>query len=108
MELRTAGRTYDQIATELGYANRGTVYRMIAEALKAQTVEATQDLRDLERSRLDALQYALWDKAMAGDIKAARAAMNIMARCRMHGLDRVALLPDEPRWPRTVVVPPTN
>lgn len=25
VELRTAGLTYDQIATELGYANRGTV-----------------------------------------------------------------------------------
>src|SRR4051794_7998737 len=73
-----------------GYANRGTVYRIIAEALKAQTMEATDELRSLEKSRLDALQYALWDKAMDGDLKAARTVVRIvMARVRLLELHRV-------------------
>jgi hypothetical protein len=80
-----------------------------SKALNAQTVKATDDLRSLEKGRLDSLQLASWDKAMAGDIEAAGAVMRIvMARCRLLGLDRVELRPDEVRWPRTVVVPPTG
>ena len=48
VELRTAGHTYNQIATELGYANRGTVYRVVANALETQTVEAVDQLRSME------------------------------------------------------------
>ena len=29
VELATQGMTYQQIADELGYANRGTVYRLV-------------------------------------------------------------------------------
>ena len=39
IELRTTGLTYDQIATELGCANRGTVCHVVSEALKTQTAE---------------------------------------------------------------------
>jgi hypothetical protein len=59
VELRTAGLTYDRIAVELGYANRGTVYHVVSEALKAQTLEAVGELRNLEVERLDRLQLAL-------------------------------------------------
>jgi transposase len=48
VKLRTTGLTYDQIAAELGYANRGTVYRLVSEALETQTVEAVD--RGAERS----------------------------------------------------------
>ena len=56
VELKAAGLTYEQIAAELGYANRGTVYRIVSEALKAQTVEGVDQLRSLEVERLDQLQ----------------------------------------------------
>src|SRR5664280_2646650 len=68
VELRTAGLTYDQIAVKLGYANRGTVYRVVAEALKTQTLEAVEELRGLEIERLDSLQLCMWQKAMDGDV----------------------------------------
>jgi hypothetical protein len=71
VELRTAGLTYDQIAIELGYANRGTVYRVVSEALRAQTLEAVAELRSIEVQRLDSLQVAMWQKAMDGDVPSA-------------------------------------
>src|ERR1035437_476859 len=64
VELRIAGVTYEGIAAELGYANRGTVYRVVSEALKKQTVEAVEQLRSLEVERLDTLQHAVWQRAM--------------------------------------------
>ena len=104
VELRTTGLTYDQIAAELGYANRGTVYRLVSEALKAQTVEAVGEHRSLEVERLDKFQVAVWQKAMDGDVSsAAVAARIIMARCRLLGLEGQGQV-DEARS-RTVVVP---
>src|SRR5450759_3628312 len=88
VELRTQGLTYEQIAVKLGYANRGTVCRLVSQALKAQTVEAVDQLRSLEVERLDRLQFGVWQKAMDGDLPSARLAVQvIMARCHLLGLD---------------------
>jgi hypothetical protein len=107
VELRTAGLTYDQIAVELGYANRGTIYRVVAEALKAQTAEAIAKLRSLEVERLDHVQLAMWQRAMDGNVPSATAVVRcIMARCRLLGLDGPSLLGREDPRPRTLVVPP--
>jgi hypothetical protein len=109
VELRTTGLTYDQIAIELGYANRGTVYRVVSEALKAQTLEAVEELRSLEVERLNSLQVAMWQKAMDGDVPSARAVLRvIMSRCRLLGLDGPGLLRVEDPGPRTLVVPPVT
>jgi hypothetical protein len=62
IELRAQGHTYEEIAGELGYANRGTVCHIVSDALNAQTAEAVDTLRSLEVQRLDALQSALWDR----------------------------------------------
>ena len=87
IELVTQGMTYQQVADELGYASRGTVYRMVHQALAQETTEAVDRLRELEVARLDALQAALWDQAMAGDVDAGQAAMRlVLARCRLLGL----------------------
>jgi hypothetical protein len=109
VELRTTGLTYDQIAIELGYANRGTVYRVVSEALKAQTLEAVEELRSLEVERLNSLQVAMWQKAMDGDVPSAMAILRvIMARCRLLGLDGPGLLRGGDPGPRTLVVPPVT
>jgi hypothetical protein len=39
---------------------------MVAKALKADTAEAVENLQQLEGALLDALQQALWAKAMEG------------------------------------------
>jgi hypothetical protein len=109
IELRTAGLTYDQIAIELGYANRGTVYRVVSEALRTQTLEAVGELRSLEVERLNSLQSAMWQKAMDGDVPSAMAVVRcIMSRCRLLGLDGPGLLRAEVPRPRTLVVPPVT
>ena len=68
VELVADGMTYQQIADEMGYSNKGTVYRIVQQALARQTAEAAEELQGLEVARLDALQAALWDRAMAGDV----------------------------------------
>ncbi len=109
VELKAAGLTYDQIAAELGYANRGTVYRLVSDALKAQTVEAVDQLRSLEVERLDRLQFGVWQKAMAGDVPSGMLAIRvIMARCRLLGLDGPGLRSVQDPRLRTVVVPPVD
>jgi hypothetical protein len=79
---------------------------MVSDALKAQTVEAVDQLRSLEVERLDKLQLGVWQKAMDGDVPSAILAIRvIMARCRLLGLEGPAQIRFEAR-PRTVVVPP--
>jgi DNA-binding NarL/FixJ family response regulator len=56
VELRAQGCTYQKIAQELGYANRGTVFRIVSNALASQERVAVDELRSLEAARLDALQ----------------------------------------------------
>lgn len=108
VELKTAGLTYQQVATELGYTSRGTAYNVISKALKEQTAEAVGSLRGLENARLDALQRALWEAAMTGDVQAVNSIVRIVqARVRLNGLeparDGSGVVPGTPR---TVVVPP--
>ena len=104
VQLATEGRTYQEIADELGYANRGTVHHIVYQALARDRKDAVEDHQQLELARLDALQAALWDQAMAGDVEAAREVRAVItARCRLLGLDETT------RWraawvPRTVVL----
>ena len=87
--------------------NRGTVYHIVSDALKAQTAEAVGELRSLEIERLDDIQLALWRSAMQGDVRSAIAiARCITARRRLLGLDRPGLLRVGGSSPRTFVVPP--
>src|SRR4051794_37171455 len=72
VELATDGHTYQEIADQLGYKNRGTVHHIVHDALTRDRREAVEDYQQLELARLDALQVALWEKAMAGDVSAAR------------------------------------
>ncbi len=87
VRLAADGRTYQQIADELGYANRGTVHRLVRQALEAEQVDSVERLRQVEVDRLDALQTGLWDAAMAGDVEAAGTCLRIvLARIKVLGL----------------------
>ena len=100
---------YQPVANALGYTSRGTAYNVVAKALREQTAEAVTDLRELENARLDALQLALWDAAMTGDIKAAVAIVKIVkARVHLNGLEIGQGATRQPSTPRTFVVPSTN
>ncbi len=72
---------------ELGYANRGTVHRLVREALEAQQAESVDLLRTVEVQRPDALQASLWPFALAGHGEAAKACLRIiLARSKLLGL----------------------
>ena len=87
IEMATAGCTYQQIADELGYANRGTVHRIVRQALEVQQAESVELLREVEVRRLDALQTGLWEAALAGDVDAVHACLRIIqARIKVLGL----------------------
>lgn len=60
VELALAGCSYDDIASELGYANRCTAWRTVPRAPKAREVSAVDVFRAEELLRLERLQAASW------------------------------------------------
>ncbi len=88
VELALTGMPYDDIAAEVGYANRGTAWRAVQRALRDRTFEAVDQYREMELSRLDALHSACWGQALAGDLRAVEAVLRVMQqRARLLGLD---------------------
>lgn len=87
--LRKAGASFEQIATQLGYSDRGRAYHDFQAALKAIEAPGVEELRKLELERLDALQVAVWPKAISErDLKAMLVVIRIMERrSALMGLD---------------------
>jgi predicted DNA-binding protein (UPF0251 family) len=87
LRLRSQGLTYRQIASRLG-VNESTAYRRVQRALEAIPFEEVSEYRQLEQVRLDALQQAIWDKAMSGDLRAIDRVLAILQRrAKLLGLD---------------------
>ncbi len=105
VELATQGYTYQQIADERGYANRGTVHRVVQQTLQAVQTENVQALRAVEVDRLEALQQALWDRAMGGNLPPLRPSSASSKRAPVLGLVQTGK-PKRARCtqPQTVVV----
>ncbi len=113
LQLVSKGLTYQQVADELGYANKGTVHHLVQQELGAQLVESVAELRQTEVARLNALQVVLWDRAMSGDLQAAKVVAGIiMTRCRVSGLlsttSREVERASSNCGPRTLVISPTD
>ncbi len=111
VELRAQGLGYAEIARELGYANKGTAHKVISQALEAREANSVDLLRTLELERLDAIHAAIWDTAMAGDVRAVMPLLRISdARCRLLGLHPQRQVKNpKARWdncqgPATVIV----
>ncbi len=84
-----AGLTYQEVADQLGYANRGTVHRIVQQALDRHEAQTLKELRELELARLDGLQAAFYASAEGGDLRAGEFVLKVMAhRCRLLRLDR--------------------
>src|SRR5664279_5036635 len=80
LTLVRAGHSYDEIAADLGYANRGSAYRLTQNALRATVDRLAEDHLGRELARLDALQVPQWDAATSGlDVKAAHLVLKIIA-----------------------------
>lgn len=58
--LRSKGWTYGRIAEELGFADKASAYNAVQKVLKETVQEAGDELRQMERERLDHLSEAAW------------------------------------------------
>lgn len=87
LELVALGKTYDEVAREVGYSHRGSAHRAVFRALGDHEAEGVAHLRALELARLDKLQSSLWESALSGDIPAVSAVLRIIdQRTRLLGL----------------------
>ena len=87
-QLRMAGLSYAQIATQLGYANDSGAYDAVQSGFTKQFNEPTTDIRRLEIERLDVLLTGLWAQARRGDVTAIDRVLKVMERrSRYLGLD---------------------
>jgi hypothetical protein len=59
LQLLGRGYTYDEIADDLGYANRGSAWRLVRNALLANVTAEFEQYRTAEILRLDAIQDEL-------------------------------------------------
>lgn len=91
LSLRQAGANYDQIARQMGYANKGGAYKAVMRALNAAIQErnkAAEDVLELELARLDTMQLGLWSDASKGRWLAVDRVLRIMERRAAYlGLD---------------------
>lgn len=95
VEYRKTGANYRQIAdilTKKGYpCSHSQVIRDVKRALRSLAkleVKETAELRQLEMQRLDALQLALWNLALKGQIAAVLACLSIIEkRIKLFGLN---------------------
>ncbi len=89
VELAIEGRSYDEIAREVGFSHRGSAHRAVYKALREREIHAVDDLRQVELDRLDALQSAIWEGAVNGDTTAAQVVLRIIdQRIRLLGLEQ--------------------
>lgn len=89
VELAIGGASLDQIAVEVGYADRSGAWRAIHRSLDRHEATAVSEMRTLENARLDKIQTILWPLALEGDLKAIDRLLRLFERrARLNGLDQ--------------------
>lgn len=97
LKLRAKGNSRDEIAAELD-VHPVTAWRYIRDAIAELPREPAEEVKALELERLDAMQAALWPKALRGNVTAIDRVLKIMERrAKYLGLDEQtsAAPPDE-------------
>jgi hypothetical protein len=88
LELRKAGVGFEVIAQRLGYRSASGAYYAVMAALKRTQQEPADEVRVLALQRLDRLLFAVWQKALSGDLECIDRALKIEARrAKLLGLD---------------------
>ncbi len=88
LQLRKGGASYDAIARQVGYANRGGAHRAVTQELRELPKDDAEDVLALEVERLDQLLMALWPAAMKGNVRSAETVIRLMERrAKLQGLD---------------------
>jgi len=87
-EMRCQGKTYDEIAAELGYAGKSGAYHAVATAVAELPREAADELRAMELEKLNKMETFLWEQARQGDQFAIDRLLKIQdRRAKLMGLD---------------------
>jgi hypothetical protein len=88
-ELRIQGYTFEQIASEVGYQGTSGAWQAYRRARESMIFESVEEARQLELLRLDEMMFALWDRAIGGDLPSASCVLKIMdRRAKLLGLDK--------------------
>src|SRR5579862_738253 len=88
LELRKAGASFESIAQELGFANKGGAYKAVMAALDNTAREPAHQVRKLELERLDRLYLSVWPPALKGDGKSLDRCLQISRqRASLEGLN---------------------
>lgn len=95
VELRKAGHTLQEIADSL-QCSKPYAHKLVTEALRElarQSAQSTEELRELESIRLDALWEQAYKLAMSGDLSAINTCIRISERrSKLFGLDGIQKL----------------
>lgn len=93
-DLSVSGMGWDEIATRLGYGNRGNAWRAAQRYVdKLPDAGNTTRRRQLSHLRLDSVWKLAWAKAEAGDVPAMRVLVEIeRRRALLDGLDKPTVL----------------
>ena len=87
LELRRAGWSFEDIATEVGYSNKGTAFKAVKTAIADITRESVTELLELELARLDDLMAGAYEAARNGDLFAVDRVLKIIdQRAKFLGL----------------------
>jgi hypothetical protein len=78
VELSLQGLNYDQIARELGYANRSGAWKAARRCLARRQDAAAGAHIEISLLDLDLVQERAWKRAMAGDLTASRVVLRAM------------------------------
>ena len=88
LELRKGGTSFPAIAHTLGYRSVAGAYDAVMTALQRTQQEPADEVRRMACERLDRLLFAVWQKALGGDLAAIAMALRIEERrARLLGLD---------------------
>lgn len=91
LELRKGGKTYEEIAKELGYRGKSGAFKAVELALKDMMQEPADEVRRLELSRLDKMLDSLWWQIGSGKHSVIEKVLKIMdRRAKLLGLDAPA------------------
>jgi hypothetical protein len=80
LDLRLSGMSYADIADRLGYAGESGPRNAVDRLLGRVEADNATELRRLESLKLDMLQSAVWDQAVAGDSDSIKVALAIHDR----------------------------
>jgi hypothetical protein len=70
VQLRIQGKTFEQIAAQLGYADHSGARDAWLRATERAPMESVNEYRQIHITRLEALVAILWPKVEAGDLQA--------------------------------------